>query len=291
MHSYLRSIGFSDIKNRRQLTPITKEIIAYPTTRNIITVDADTRLVQLTKDFGEGFGISLVGEMDIDNTVSFEYYFPYVRSSSVMNQERIYIEKHGDKESFAGVCEDYNLGMTLIFFLTNVSDYANTKWMNYSNHLINKAYMSGLSTNGKVILDIEQLPPSTKEHNHSSANRNKLIEAARQGDRTAMESLTLDDMDIYTQVNRRSHYEDILSIVETNFMPYGIETEHYSIIGNILDYTLCKNDYTNDNVYLLNVETNEMLMNIAINEKDLLGLPAPGRRFKGEIWLQGNVIF
>ena len=118
-----------------------------------------------------------------------------------------------------------------------------------------------------------------------------MIVAARQGDRCAMESLTLDDLDIYTQVNRRSHYEDILSIVETNFMPYGIETEHYSIIGNILDYTLCKNDYTNDNVYLLNVETNEMLMTIAINEKDLLGLPAPGRRFKGEIWLQGNVIF
>ena len=157
MHSYLRSIGFSDIKNRRQLTPITKEIIANPTTKNIVTVDADTRLVQLNKDFGKHFGISLVGEMDIDNTISFEYYFPYVRSSFIMNQERIYIEKHGDKESYAGVCEDYNLGMTLIFFLTNISDYANTKWMNYSNHLITKAYMSGLSTSGKVILDIEQL--------------------------------------------------------------------------------------------------------------------------------------
>ena len=223
MHSYLRSIGFSDIKNRRQLTPITKEIIAYPTTRNIITVlsisisptsempkPSPKSLVSWTRRVSASTVIIfLVGEMDIDNTVSFEYYFPYVRSSSVMNQERIYIEKHGDKESFAGVCEDYNLGMTLIFFLTNVSDYANTKWMNYSNHLINKAYMSGLSTNGKIILDIEQLPPSTKEHNHSSANRNKLIEAARQGDRTAMESLTLDDMDIYTQVNRRSHYEDL----------------------------------------------------------------------------------
>ena len=44
MHSYLRSIGFSDIKNRRQLTPITKEIIANPTTKNIVTVDADTRV-------------------------------------------------------------------------------------------------------------------------------------------------------------------------------------------------------------------------------------------------------
>ena len=52
MHSYLRSIGFSDIKNRRQLTPITKEINANPTTKNIVTVDADTRLVQLNKDFG-----------------------------------------------------------------------------------------------------------------------------------------------------------------------------------------------------------------------------------------------
>ena len=45
MHSYLRSIGFSDIKNRRQLTPITKEIIAYPTTRNIITVRSEERRV------------------------------------------------------------------------------------------------------------------------------------------------------------------------------------------------------------------------------------------------------
>jgi len=291
MHSYLRSIGFSDIKNRRQLTPITKEIIANPTTRNIVAVDTDTRLVQLNKDFGKNFGISLVGEMDMDNTISFEYYFPYVRSSFIMNQERIYIEKHGDKESYAGVCEDYNLGMTLIFFLTNISDYANTKWMNYSNHLINKAYMSGLSTSGKVILDVEQLPPAGREHKRSSANRNKLIEAARQGDRSAMESLTLDDMDVYTQVSRRAHYEDILSIVETNFMPYGIETEHYSIIGNILDCSLCENDYTKEPVYLLNVETNEMLLAIAINEKDLLGTPAPGRRFKGEIWLQGNVIF
>lgn len=124
--------------------------------------------------------------------------------------------------------------------LTNISDYANTKWMNYSNHLITKAYMSGLSTSGKVILDIEQIPPANREHKCSSVNRNKLIEAARQGDRSAMESLTLDDMDIYTQVSRRAHYEDILSIVETNFMPYGIETEHYSIIGNILTAACAK---------------------------------------------------
>ena len=61
MHSYLRSIGFSDIKNRRQLTPITKEIIANPTTKNIVTVDADTRLVQLNKTL-ENTSVSLLSE-------------------------------------------------------------------------------------------------------------------------------------------------------------------------------------------------------------------------------------
>lgn len=290
MHSYLSSIGFSNIKNQKLLTPITKEIIAHPTTKTIATLSTDTHLIQLNKDFGEGFGISLIGEVDIEGKVVFEHHFPYVRCFSTMTQDRIYIEKHDDKESYAGVCEDYSLGMTLIFFLTNIAEYANTRWMNYSNHLVNTACLSGLSTNGKIILDVDKSSEMKKESN-ASINRNKLIEAARRGDKSAMESLTLDDMDVYTEISRRSHYEDILSIVETNFMPYGIETEHYSVIGNILECDIRKNEYTGESVYVMSVETNKLVLNIAINDKNLMGCPAPGRRFKGEIWLQGNVLF
>jgi hypothetical protein len=290
MHSYLSSIGFSNIKNRRMLEPVYKQVLAQPTCRTISTVSTDTRIIQLDKDFGDGFGISLVGEMDLDGSVSIEYYFPYVRCLSLTDQERIFVEKHGDKRSYAGVSEDYNLGMTLIFFATNVAEYERYKWMNISHSYISSAYLSALSVKGKIILEINKNQVPVSKDMNPNSDRSQLIEAARQGDSQALENLTLDDMDIYSQINKRIKREDILSIVETNFMPYGIETEHYSIIAKILECELRKNVFSNEEVYVMSVITNGIIINLAINKKDLLGEPAPGRRFKGEIWLQGKLL-
>ena len=47
--------------------------------------------------------------------------------------------------------------------------------------------------------------------------------AAREGDEEAMESLTLEDIDTYSMISKRIMTEDILSIVDTYFMPYGID--------------------------------------------------------------------
>ena len=58
-----------------------------------------------------------------------------------------------------------------------------------------------------------------------------LLNAARSGDQTAIETLTLDDIDMYSQVSRRLANEDVFSIVDTYFMPYGIECDLYSIMG------------------------------------------------------------
>lgn len=290
MHSFLRAIGFSNIKNRKMLEPLYKEILSKPSKNHIANISADTRLIQLSKDFGDGFGISIIGEMAIDGSISIEHYFPYVKSDQLNTQDRIFIEKHGDKESYAGVSEDYNLGMTLIFFVQNIADYAKLTWTNSSNQFINKAYLSGLSYKGKIILDVNRHINNQITGKSSSVNRNSLIEAAKQGDKSALESLTLDDMDTYSMIGKRTKHEDILSIVETNFMPYGIETEHYSMIGNIISCELKKNTYTNEEIYVMTVETNDMSICLAINKKDLIGEPAPGRRFKGELWLQGYIL-
>ncbi len=289
MHSFLSSIGFSNIKNRRLLEPVYKEILKSPTRKTISTISADTRVIQLDKDFGGGFGISLIGEMAIDGSISIEHYFPYVSSDLITTQDRIFIEKHGDKESYAGVSEDYNLSLTLIFFVQNIADYERSRWMNNSNQFISKAYLAALSTHGKIILEVNKTAAQTRDTSVNS-NRSKLIEAARQGDRAALENLTLDDMDTYSLIGKRTKREDILSIVETSFMPYGIETEHYSIIGNILNSELKTNTFTGEEIYILTVDANDLAMNIAINKKQLIGEPAPGRRFKGEIWLQGRIL-
>lgn len=290
MHSFLSSIGFSNVKNRRLLEPVYKEILSSPTRKTVSTISADTRIIQLDKDFGGGFGLSLVGEMAIDGSISIEHYFPYVTSDLVTTQDRIYIEKHGDKESYAGVSEDHNLSLTLIFFVQNIAEYEHSKWMNNSNQYISKAYLAALSTKGKIILEVNKAASPSGGETTMNSNRSKLIEAARQGDRAALENLTLDDMDTYTLIGKRTKREDILSIVETSFMPYGIETEHYSIIGNILNCESKTNTYTGEEIYILTVDANDLAMNIAINKKHLIGEPAPGRRFKGEIWLQGRIL-
>ena len=72
-------------------------------------------------------------------------------------------------------------------------------------------------------------------------------------------------------------------------MPYGIESDQYSIIANILDYTKEKNKVSGEQIYCLKVECNDLIFNVCINEKDLIGEPEIGRRFKGNIWMQGNV--
>ena len=59
MHSFLPSIGFTNIKNRQQLEPIYRQILESPDRKFISTISADTCLVQFSKDFGERFGIGI----------------------------------------------------------------------------------------------------------------------------------------------------------------------------------------------------------------------------------------
>ena len=62
----------------------------------------------------------------------------------------------------------------------------------------------------------------------------QLMNAAKNGDQDAIESLTIEDMDLYSMVSRRIYREDVFSIVDTFFMPYGMECDQYQIMGNIV---------------------------------------------------------
>ena len=118
-----------------------------------------------------------------------------------------------------------------------------------------------------------------------------MIAAARQGDAEAIESLTLEDIDTYAAVNQRILKEDLFSIVDTLFMPYGLECDHYQVMGNIKDVEKAVNKYTKETIYQLRLECNDMNLDVCINKEDLLGEPEVGRRFKGTIWLQGHINF
>ena len=117
------------------------------------------------------------------------------------------------------------------------------------------------------------------------------MEQAREGNEEALESLTMDEIDLYQRITRRVSREDILSVVTSFFMPYGIENDKYEIMGDILDVKTVVNHLTMEELYLLIVESNDVVLEVCINKNNLYGEPTIGRRFKGTIWLQGTVDF
>ncbi|MBR4314523.1 MAG: DUF3881 family protein [Lachnospiraceae bacterium] len=85
--------------------------------------------------------------------------------------------------------------------------------------------------------------------------------------------------------------EDLYSIVETSLVPYGIECDKYQIVAEIISVNRKVNQYTNETMVEMRVDTMGLQFNLMINEKDLDGEPLPGRRFRGVIWLLGEVEF
>ena len=289
MHSYLRAIGFSNYKTRKQLESIYASTLKEPNRKMITTISLDTSLIQLDKDFGDTVGLSLVGEYGIDGELSIEHYFPYVKAVAPSNFDRIYIEKQADKESYAGLCEDISLGgMSLIFYLQNISDYAKSKWFNYSNKNFTRVDLSALSTHGTILLGVRKSKVRQRESTPDMRYLDDFAKTYIGRDKDGYEYLST-DMGIYSALIERSKKEDILSIISTSLMPCGVECDHYMVIGNIIYVHEEKNVITDETVYNILLEVNDLKINVAINKLDLQGEPLQGRRFRGEIWLQGRV--
>lgn len=284
MHRYLRAIGFSKIKSRKQLEGIYHDTLSSPNRKTATTISADTTLIQLDKNFGNGIGLSLVGEIDSTGALSIEHYFPYIRPNSYKQFDDIKVERHCDKESYAGIIDDIN--MSVIFYVQNIADYAKLEWFN-KRKLITSVMLSALSTEGTILIPVNKTYTDLKREKRELRNNLRLVKEAKKGNADAIEHLVLQDIDLKNDISRRTFHEDVLSIVDTSLIPYGVECEHYEVIGTILRVSQIENTTTHDIMYNMDIKCNEYLINVCINSLDLQGEPAEGRRFKGVIWLQG----
>lgn len=289
MHSFLKSIGFSQYTTKKMSDLLVKEAIGTPTDKFKVNTSSGT-MVQINKEFGKDFGITVIGEIDQLGFLNVEHFFPYLNGSNLSTQDEILMQKHADKTSFAGISEDMNLGTSLIFYLQNISDFLDCieKQPTFSP---TNVFLTGLASDGTILFEIAKNEEQVRFENEGKKQRHRLIQAAKQGDNEAIDSLTLEDIDTYTLVRRRAIHEDVFSIVDSFFMPYGVETDHYHILGTIITCEHQVNPSTLEVVYIMDVLVNDLAITICINSSDLLGEPVVGRRFKGTIWLQGKVLF
>ena len=292
LHKYLRAIGFSKLKDRKELQKLITNIIIESNERSYTSYDGnDTILTEFCKDFAENIGIAVCGVFDSDNKFIYDYYFPYMKGSGISSEEDISVERHAGKESYAGICDDIKVGVSLIFYLQNMIPYVKAQNGNNLPVRGTTLTLSGLSIQGKIMMPISKNEKDKKIIKKASNNRNSLIEAARKGDEDAIESLTLEDMDTYTAISKKIQNEDVFSLVDTYFMPYGVECDQYSILGEILDCNKVENRMTSEQIYQMTISCNDLVFDICINVEDLYGEPQIGRRFKGSIWMQGYINF
>lgn len=291
MHQYLKSIGFDDIRNKKQLIQILKDVEESYTGHQLIQQDETTDLCEYEKEYGEQIGISICGDMDIDEKFYFRYYIPYFKGTGVTSYADVSIERRIDREAYVGICEDTKVGINLIFYLQNMMEYLNEKRMSGKSISYSSVTLAGLSEEGMILLPVLKSREQEKEQQEEVHNRMMLLSAAKAGDPQAIESLTLDDIDTYSKVSRRLISEDVFTIVDTYLMPYGIECDRYSILGEIRECRKIQNEVTREGIWIMKLDVNGLLFDVCVPVKNLMGEPAAGRRFKGNIWLQGRINF
>jgi len=289
LHKYMRAIGFSNLQGRKQQQELLADIVRH-STRHSMTVNTEEEFLgEYCKDFTDRLGIAVCGEFDEEEKFVYEYYFPYLRGTGISSYGELSVERHAEKHSYAGVCDEMKLGINLIFYLQNRTPFVKAEAMNLLPIRGTTVTLSGLSLSGTVLLPILKDEEQVNRVKQRSVQRIQLMEEARNGNEEAIETLTLEDMDTISVISHRIQREDVLSIVDSYFMPFGIECDQYSLMGEITSVSLETNPITKETVYLLSVCSNDLTFDICINTIDLVGEPQVGRRFRGTVWLQGFI--
>ena len=246
MHRFLRAAGFSMYQKKKDIRALLRCLAREAGTSSCLQLDRETELYEIKTEVAPGIGVAMYGELNEQDEMEIEYYYPYILNEEVTSRAECSIQRHTEKETYAGLLDEYKVGLSLIFYLLNPIEYRECYRKERERLQVTSVSLAGFANRGK---------------------------------------------DLYSMASRRATREDIYSIVDTTFMPSGIECDQYSILGEIKEVICKKNRFTGEEIYDLKVECNDLYFRVGINKMDLLGEPLPGRRFKGKIWMMGTAHF
>lgn len=298
MHLYLKAVGLGSINTRREYDKLIRQIINESIEKSTVMYSDIPYLpgdkvfpAQIKHYFNKVCGISLNGFYDPKRkSFKLDYVFPFLDGSVESYESEVSIGRKTEREAFNALCDEPGRGIALIFHLSNPIDYLMSKpiMADFNDKTVRIAAMAN---EGTVLLPVNKSEHQIDKCRAATAARNNLINLAKKGDTAAIDNLTIEDLDTYTDIYKRMHNEDVFTIVDSSFMPSGFECDSYSVVGNIVESRMLSNNYTGEDVYVMTLECNDIVFDMCINARDLIGEPADGRRFKGRIWLQGQVEF
>lgn len=287
MHRYLPAIGFAHVRKNTQFQQILQLVVKSPDTVKKIDTE-DGIIVVMTKEFSKRIGIAVVGEEDQSGNFLMEYHYPYVISDFDTIAAECSIERESGKEAYNVLCDDYRLGMNLIFSMNNFAEYLKNKIHSKDHLTIENVCLSALSVSGRVLLPTSKSRFDYALMKKKEAHLKTLFDEAQKGNQDAIDELTLEDINLNNKVSRLIGKYDLYTIISTFIIPCGAECNQYTMMGDIVRVRTDKNSVSSEKLYVLDVLCNDIPIEVVINSESLLGEPAIGRRFKGDVWLQGS---
>lgn len=292
MHTFRKAIGYGDRISASAMKEIEREIMISFTSHERCILDQDTDYCEYKKQIGERLSLAMYGTVDLDEQFEKEYTVPLFEGSDVTTYANVTVEKRMDREAYIGICEDMRVDISIMFYIQNAMEYMREKQTGNLKKRKVSVTLSALALEGTVLLPIVKNEEKKKRQKEAFRNRMMLLSAAREGNEEAIEILTLNDMDLYQQVSKRiERREDVFSIVDTYFMPYGAECDRYSVMGEIIAMDIDLNEQTMEKILILTLDVNEMVFDVCVPKEKVMGEPAVGRRFRADIWLQGRINF
>ncbi len=296
MHSYFRAVGLSKIVNAQATENLIKHVVANRASVKIPEESDVNPLREYISEVAPGVCVAVRCEVDTDPCGESETpirvlnYFPFITDDRESLRSEVYINKKVDTRGYHGMCDDPRLGVSLIFHLVNAVDYLNNRHGRPSRRSSNPVSITGLSLDGRIILPVEKRGAADNYRTVGQRHANIMNDIDNLSPHL-LDSLAQANYDIYSEVMQRSRFEDVYSIVDTTFIPYGSESDVYSIVGEIEQFSYKTNVISGEKVCVMQLMCNEMPITVGINAEDLLGEPDIGRRFKGVVWIQGKVRF
>lgn len=294
----MKAAGFADFDEAAVYRLIWERIIQPEFLAGKLTLNKDIYICEYRYDVNEDIGICAAVLFIGTEYREVQYYYPYFNSDKLSSQSSCVVDRYTHTETYAGVLDESRPGIALIFFINNPLDFRalSLKGSLDADTEFYGVCLSAFANTGMVILPAEgSVHPNESdlefpdEQYIMEQSREALWDAALDGDEEALETLTESDLINFRKLSDRIETEDLYSVVDQSFMPSGVECDQYSIIGEIRTVKEAENSFTGQALWLLEISCNGINFDLCMRKQDLLGEPAPERRIKCRLWMQGRL--
>ncbi len=292
METPITAIGFSEIDKAYTLKELVEEVVEKPTQQQIGTSNKRDIIAEYIKNVDKDVNVivRVVARAGVDNdssNIEIEQCEPYLEASQTLDVEDLAVEEVEDEYNYYVIAEDSDTGIQFIFWLQNAIEYLEAK---KENKELKKVAIAALATEGTIVLPVQQDDDDEKMLTEEKEKIKSMIKKAREGDEDAIKQLESEEEEMDQQLKERMYEEDFLTIMSGYFIPTTLEDANYAILGEIKEIKERKNELTGEEMYLFNLNVNDMPLEVMINKNELVGYPTVGMRFMGTAWLQGTIV-